>query len=102
VKGRISDETIGKLKKGVWLSEGKTSAGSVEVLSRGYEESFVEITIREGLNRQVRRMLAKFGLSVKSLKRTHIGKLTARGLGVGSFRTLTTAEIAYLKKIKIS
>ena len=97
VKGRVSDETVAKLKKGVWLAEGKTSAGSVEILSRGREESFVEITIREGLNRQIRRMLAKVGLPVKSLKRTHIGKLTARGLGTGSFRTLTNAEIAYLK-----
>lgn len=76
VKGRISDETAAKLKKGVWLSEGKTSTGSVEILSRGYEESFIEITIREGLNREVRRMLAKVGLPVKSLKRTHIGRLS--------------------------
>ena len=44
-------------------------------------------------------MLAKVGLPVKSLKRTRIGKLTSRGLGVGKFRKLTTGEIAYLKKI---
>jgi 23S rRNA pseudouridine2605 synthase len=62
-------------------------------------ESLVEITIREGLNRQVRRMFAKVGLSVKSLKRTRIGKIDARGLGIGKFRALTKAEIGYLKKI---
>jgi len=44
-------------------------------------------------------MLAKVGLSVKSLKRTRIGKLDARGIGVGKFRTLTKAEIAYLRRI---
>jgi len=43
-------------------------------------------------------MLAKVGLPVKSLTRTRIGKLTARGLGVGKFRALTSAEVSYLKK----
>ncbi len=43
--------------------------------------------------------MAKVGLPVKSLKRTRIGKLTSRGLGVGKFRTLTGGEIAYLKKL---
>jgi len=43
-------------------------------------------------------MLAKVGLPVKSLTRTRIGKLTARGLGVGNFRTLTKAEVTYLNK----
>jgi 16S rRNA U516 pseudouridylate synthase RsuA-like enzyme len=37
-------------------------------------------------------------LPVKSLKRTRIGKLTVRGLGIGKFRTLTNAEVAYLRK----
>jgi pseudouridine synthase len=96
IKGRVNNDVIAKLKKGVWLAEGKASVGSVKILRRGREESLVEVTIREGLNRQIRRMLAKIGLSVKSLKRTHIGKITARGVGVGSFRTLTKNEIAYL------
>jgi 16S rRNA U516 pseudouridylate synthase RsuA-like enzyme len=43
-------------------------------------------------------MLAKVGPAVKSLERTRIGKLDARGIGVGKFRTLTKAEVAYLKK----
>jgi len=44
-------------------------------------------------------MLANVGLPVKSLTRTHFGKLTIRGLGVGKFRTLTRIEVAHLKKI---
>jgi 23S rRNA pseudouridine2605 synthase len=99
VKGRINGEAVSKLKKGIRLAEGKTSGGEVKILNRGHEESLVEITIRQGLNRQVRRMLAKVGLPVKSLQRTRIGNITARGLGIGKFRTLTKAEIVYLKKI---
>ena len=98
IKGEITGEQVEKLKKGVWLSEGKTGRASVKILKRRHNESSIEITIRQGLNRQVRRMLAKIGLPVKSLTRTQLGKLTIRGLGVGKSRTLTKAEVAYLKK----
>ena len=98
VKGQIAGEQIEKLKKGIWLAEGKTGRASIKILKRGHDESLIEVTLRQGLNRQVRRMLAKVGLPVKSLKRTQIGRLSARGLGVGKFRPLTTSEIAYLRK----
>jgi len=93
VKGQMAGEAVEKLKRGIWLAEGKTSRASVKILRRSHKESLLEITVRQGLNRQIRRMLAKVGLSVKSLKRTRIGKLNARGLGVGKFRTLTKTEI---------
>jgi 23S rRNA pseudouridine2605 synthase len=99
VNGEIQGEAVEKLKKGVWLAEGKTAKAVVKILRHNYRESLIEITIQQGLNRQVRRMLAKVGLSVKSLKRTRIGKLDDRGIGVGKFRTLTKAEVAYLKKV---
>jgi len=101
IRGQITGEAAGKLKKGIWLAEGKTGRASVKILKRNYRESLIEITIRQGLNRQVRRMLARVGLPVKSLNRTRIGKLNTRGLGVGKFRKLTKAEVAYLKKATI-
>ena len=99
VKGQISSQAVEKLKKGIWLAEGKTGRASVKILKRNYKESAIEITIRQGLNRQIRRMLASVGLPVKSLKRTQIGKLNSRGLGVGKFRKLTKSEVAYLEKV---
>ncbi|MHC4702919.1 MAG: pseudouridine synthase, partial [Planctomycetota bacterium] len=93
VKGLITGEQIEKLKKGIWLAEGKTGRASAKILKRGHKESLIEVSIRQGLNRQVRRMLAKVGLPVKSLKRTRIGKLTSRGLGVGKYRRLTRGEV---------
>ncbi len=98
VKGQIAGEAAEKLKKGIWLAEGKTGRASVKILKRNYRESLIEITIRQGLNRQIRRMLARVGMPVKSLNRTRIGRLNTRGLGVGKFRTLTKAEVAYLNK----
>ncbi|MFA5240119.1 MAG: pseudouridine synthase [Phycisphaerae bacterium] len=99
VKGEFSGEQIDKLKKGVWLAEGKTGRSAIKILKRSHKESLAQITIREGLNREIRRMFAKMGLPVKSLTRTGIGKLTARGVGVGKFRTLTEKEVAYLEKV---
>ncbi len=99
VKGKIDGAAAERLKSGVWLAEGKTGRASVKILKRRASGSLIEITISEGLNRQVRRMLAKVGLPVKSLKRTRIGRLTDRGLGVGRFRSLTKAETAYLSKL---
>ena len=98
IKGQITGEQVEKLKKGIWLAEGKTGRASVKILKRRHNESSVEIIIRQGLNRQVRRMLAKVGMPVKSLARTRLGRLTIRGLGVGKSRPLTKAEVAYLKK----
>ena len=63
VQGRVSGEAVDKLKKGVWLSKGKTGRSSVKILKRGFKVSTIEIIIRQGLNRQIRRMLARVGLS---------------------------------------
>jgi 23S rRNA pseudouridine2605 synthase len=98
VKGEIAAERIEKLKRGIWLAEGKTGRASVKVLKHGHDESLIEVTIWQRLNRQIRRMLAKVGLPVRTLTRTRIGKLDLHGLGVGKFRALTKSEVAYLKK----
>ena len=83
----------------MWLSDGKTAPASVKILKRTFKESLVEMTVRQGLNRQVRRMFAKVGLPVKFLKRTRIGKITDKGLGIGKFRELTKQELAHLRRI---
>jgi len=98
VKSEIGGEQIEKLKKGIWLAEGKTGRAAIKILKRSHKESLVEVTIREGLNREIRRMFAKMGLPVRALTRIRIGKINARGLGVGKFRELNSSEITYLKK----
>ena len=98
VKGSVGGEMLEKLKKGVWLSEGKTERSGIRVIKRGPEESLIEMTIKQGRNRQVRRMLIRVGLKVKRLKRTQIGVITLRGIGVGKFKPLTPKQISYLKR----
>jgi pseudouridine synthase len=99
VKGEISGERLERLKRGIWLSEGRTRRASAKILKRSHKESLVEITIRQGLNRQVRRMFAKIGYKVISLKRSRIGKLNLHGLGVGKYRRLSSSEVVYLKSL---
>ena len=98
IEGKITAEAVEKLKKGIWLAERKTSPAKVKIIKSSYSQSSVQITISEGLNRQIRRMIIKTGYKVTSLKRTQIGKLTIRGIGPGGFRNLTKPEVAYLKK----
>lgn len=98
VAGKVDERAIERLKKGIWLAEGRTEKAAVKVLKGGRDESLIEITIRQGLNRQIRRMLARVGLDVSSLKRTRIGGLKIEGLGVGQCRALTPAEVAALRR----
>ena len=98
VSGHLDEAAVERLKKGVWLAEGKTGGATVKVIHNGREEAMIEIMIRQGLNRQVRRMLARVGLSVSSLKRTRIGGLKIEGLGVGQYRPLTKGEVDTLRR----
>src|SRR5206468_3057462 len=75
VKGVVTPDVIEKIQKGVWLSEGKTGPARIYVKKRLRDMTVVEITVREGMNREVRRIFAKFGLKVKRLKRIKVGPL---------------------------
>jgi 23S rRNA pseudouridine2605 synthase len=96
VKGKITSEAVEKLKKGVWLSEGKTSPMKIKVLKASEKESQLEIRLKFGLNREIQRIMAKLGYKVISLKRTHIGRISIERMSVGSYRTLTESEIKYI------
>jgi len=63
------------------------------------EKSILEITLREGRNREVRRMLAGVGHKVKDLTRIKLGPLTLEGLTPGSFRELTPREVKELQRL---
>lgn len=97
--GAVEGQQIERLKKGIWLSEGKTAPVAVKVLKRRPSQSTIEITLKQGLNRQIRRMLARVRLNVKALKRTRIGRIDIRGLGTGRYRMLKASEVDYLRRV---
>ena len=98
VDGSIQASDIERLKKGIWFAEGKTTMAGVKILKRGPKQSTLEISLKQGLNRQIRRMLARVGFKVKDLKRTRIARIELKGLGIGRCRALTPAEVAYLHR----
>ena len=93
ISGTVTEEKLDKLRAGVELDDGLTAPAEVYLL----EDDLVEVTIHEGRNRQVRRMLAAVGCDVKRLRRIKFAGLTLDGLKVGKWRTLTADEIAQLK-----
>lgn len=98
VRGRMEGADVERLKKGVWLAEGKTGRAAVKVIHRSNQETTLEISIRQGLNRQVRRTFATLGYKVKSLKRTQIGDIVLKGIPEGAYKPLTGKQIDYLKR----
>ena len=99
VDGQATAETINKLKKGIYLPQGKAYVENVKILRCGPRRSLLEIALREGRNRQIRLMLLRLGHKIRRLTRVSIGRLTLRGLGVGRFRPLTAAEVKALQKL---
>ncbi len=103
VEGRVNPEQLEQLQKGIWLADKKglgfkTGHSRLQVIARGRDLSILELTLREGRNRQVRRMLADVGHKVKELVRIKMGPLILRGLAPGEYRPLSDAEIAQLKR----
>jgi 23S rRNA pseudouridine2605 synthase len=99
VQGQLSVAAKEKLQKGIWMSEGKTQPAKIKVLKSGHRQNLLEITLREGRKREIRRMLAAVGYRVKKLSRVKMGPLRIKGLGVGQSRALTSEEIRLLKKV---
>ena len=96
IKGKIDEKDIKKLENGVKLEDGMTLPAKVEVIDINERRSIVDISIREGRNRQVRRMFAELGYRVINLQRKEIGNMTLGNLRVGQYRELTKKEVEYL------
>jgi 23S rRNA pseudouridine2605 synthase len=92
VDGTITDEILNKLSIGVDLEDGKTAPAKAVKLA----DNKIELTIHEGRNRQVRRMLEAVGLPVKKLHRSKYGPLDLDGLKPGRWRELTEKELQSL------
>lgn len=83
-----------RLREGVELDDGLTAPARVAAL----DDRTLRLTIHEGRNRQVRRMLEAVGSTVVRLVRVRIGPLTDRSLAPGAWRALTTEEVRALER----
>lgn len=107
VRGRLNEADLERLRKGLLLAtDGRTRKASVEAVrilgtetdrTRG-DRTTLAIRLREGQNREIRRLLARLGLKVRRLKRVGIGPLRLKGLAIGEWRMLTPTELGKLRK----
>jgi 23S rRNA pseudouridine2605 synthase len=93
----LSPEQIEQLRKGVTLNDGPTRPAIVRLLRESAKYSFLELTITEGRNRQVRRMIEAAGSKVLKLVRTAIGPIRIGELPIGKWRRLTAEEVGALR-----
>lgn len=98
IDGRVSEEQLMRLSSGVVLDDGKTTLPcTVDVLVEEPERTVLRIVIKQGLNRQIRRMCTAVGLNVGRLRRVAIGGVKLGMLKPGEWRDLTKDELRILR-----
>lgn len=95
---RLTSEQLDQLRHGVVLKDGPTRPAEVTHLRDSGSKTFFEITITEGRNRQVRRMVEALGSHVLKLVRVRLGPLSIGDLAIGNWRKLRPDELAALKR----
>ncbi len=94
--GVMDNKTIKRLEKGVVLDDGPVKPDQVKLVTRGQDKTLLEISLHEGRNRIVRRMLDAVGHPVDRLARISIGPVRLKTLPVGQTRELTREELGAL------
>jgi 23S rRNA pseudouridine2605 synthase len=96
VRGRMTPETLARVQKGVFLSEGRASLSRVRVVRRVRGGTEIEVQLTQGINRQIRRVLAKVGHPVSDLQRIAVGAIRDPALREGAHRRLREEEVREL------
>ena len=99
IKGVLTNEEVQQLKQGVLLDDGPTAPARVRKIRIAEANSWIELTIHEGRNHQVKRMLEAVGHPVIKLKRTKFGPLVLGDLPLGEVRYLTDKEANALRAL---
>lgn len=102
VEGNPGEETLRLWRQGVMLEGQKTLPTIVRVLSSESRQTWLEVVMREGRNRQIRKVAAQLGHPVLELHRTAIGAIGLQSqdqsfIAIGAYRSLTDSEVAFLK-----
>jgi pseudouridine synthase len=92
VKGVMAEKSVGYLEQGVTIEGKKTAPAKVQIMEAQPNNTWIDITIHEGRNRQIRKMCEAVGYPVMRLIRTELGPWKLGDIPSGKFRTLTPAE----------
>lgn len=92
----MTEEALERLRSGISLTEGRTAPSEAARLRSAEDGEWIALTLREGRNRQVRRMCEALGYQVENLVRVRIGDLVLGDLPPGGHRPLTSLEVRRL------
>jgi len=93
VVGQVELDALKRLERGIYLAEGKAQVDQAKLKKVRKSSTELEITLSEGKNREIRRVLARLGHKVVSLKRIAIGTLRLGDLPEGAYRPLSNQEV---------
>lgn len=97
VRGTVSEESLAVIRKGVRLAEGWARLAQVRVIVRHAGGTRLQVVAEEGMNREIRRVMAKVDHPVSRLVRVAIGPVELGNLAPGRYRALTREEVEALK-----
>ncbi len=98
VQGTVRQDVVERLQRGVSLDDGLARASMVRVISRTGKNSTIQLTLQEGRNKEVRRMMQALGHRVSKLTRLSFAGLDVQGLAIGDWRPLSSRELSRLKR----
>ncbi len=94
VQPKPTERQLQRLRNGIRLEGRKTLATDVEVTDENPKTAWIKMTLREGRNRQIRRMCEEVGLAVKTLIRTKMGPFDLTGIAYGKYREIHDVKIS--------
>ena len=92
VAGELTEEGVRQLREGVYLAEGFAKVKNIIIKGRYKQSTILEMTLTEGMNREVRRLLARIGHKVLTLIRVAVGPVKLGKMTPGEWRKLTSSE----------
>ena len=98
VSGIPNHFEIEKLERGVYIDGKRTAPAKAKLLSADKQNGLIELTIHEGRNRQVRKMMEAIGYKVLYLQRVAIGNIVLGNLPLGKWRHLNPNDVKYLMR----
>ena len=97
VAGKLDPETMRQMRRGIYIAEGHVRVDGARILRTRGRATELEIVLREGKNREIRRILARLGHKVQQLRRIAIGPLKLGSIPAGAYHALTRTEVQKLQ-----
>ena len=98
--GNVQEETLDRWRHGIVIEGKRTRPAQVDKIKKSRSGTLLEVTLREGRKRQIRKVATTLGHSVVSLTRTKLGPLELGDLPLGAWRRLTGDEVAALETVR--